>query len=57
MTREGKLAVARQLATPPMRLFARWIEHALDVAVQCPHDPDAREHRWPVVFCNDLAAP
>ncbi len=53
MTREGKLAVARQLATPPMRLFARWIEHALDVAVQCPHDPDAREHRWPVVFCND----
>jgi hypothetical protein len=25
-----------------MRILARWIEHPLDVAVQYPHDADAR---------------
>jgi hypothetical protein len=25
-----------------MRLFAIGVKHALDVAVQCPHDADAR---------------
>jgi hypothetical protein len=29
------------------------IELANMVAVQCPHDADAREHRWPVAFCNE----
>jgi hypothetical protein len=29
-----------------MRLAVE-IEHALDVAIQCPHDADPREHRWP----------
>jgi hypothetical protein len=28
-----------------MILFARRIEHAFDVTVQCPHDADARHHR------------
>jgi hypothetical protein len=28
--------------------FAR--EHTLNVSVQCPHDPDAREHRWAAQF-------
>jgi hypothetical protein len=28
-----------------MRILARWIEHPLDAAVQCPHDADPREHR------------
>ncbi len=32
-----------------MRVFAREIEHPFDVAVQCPHDADAREHRRPAV--------
>ena len=28
------------------------VEHALDVAVQRPHDTDARKHRRPVLFCD-----
>jgi hypothetical protein len=28
-------------------ILARWIERAFGVAVQCPHDADAREHRRP----------
>ena len=31
-----------------MRVFARRIEHPLDVAVQCPHDADAHHHGRPV---------
>jgi hypothetical protein len=31
-----------------MRVFARCIEHPLDVAVQCPHDADAHHHSRPV---------
>jgi hypothetical protein len=30
-----------------MLVFARAIEHPLNVTVQSPHDADAREHRWP----------
>ena len=36
--------VARKLAAAPMMLFAVQVEHALDVTVQRPHDPDARKH-------------
>jgi hypothetical protein len=35
-----------------MKVFARRIEHPLDVTVQGPHDTDAREHRRPVMCCN-----
>jgi hypothetical protein len=31
-----------------MCVFARRIEHPLDVAVQCPHDSDAHHHGRPV---------
>jgi hypothetical protein len=33
-----------------MFVFARRIEHALDVAVQRSHDADAREHRRSVLL-------
>jgi hypothetical protein len=36
-----------------MLLFARRVEHAFDVAVQCSHDADAREHRRTVMFRNE----
>jgi hypothetical protein len=35
-----------------MLLFARRVEHALDVTVYCPHHANPREHRWPVLFRN-----
>jgi len=41
-------SVSRQLALSPMRIFAGWIERALDVPVQRSHDPDAREHCRPL---------
>jgi hypothetical protein len=31
-----------------MRVFPRWIEHALDVAVQRPHEADAHHHGRPI---------
>jgi hypothetical protein len=31
-----------------MMLFASWIKHPFDVAVQCLHDANPREHRRPV---------
>src|SRR5258708_8878719 len=37
--------MAGQLAASPMMIFAVWIENALDVPVQCPHDADARQHQ------------
>ena len=46
-SREGKLAVARELALPPVRTFAFRIEFNGLVPVQRPHDADAREHRRP----------
>jgi hypothetical protein len=33
-----------------MRVFARRVEHPLDVTVYRSHDADARKHRWPVMF-------
>jgi hypothetical protein len=33
------------------------IERSLDVAVQRPHNADARKHRWPVTFCNQQQRP
>jgi hypothetical protein len=33
-----------------MRLFARWIERALDVAVQCLRHANPREHRRAIGF-------
>jgi hypothetical protein len=35
-----------------MLVFARWVEHAFDVTVQCTHHAYAREHRWSVMLCN-----
>jgi hypothetical protein len=40
-----------------MRLFARRVEHPLDVTVQRSDDADAREHRWAVMFCNQQKRP
>ena len=37
----------RRIVIPSSPLFSRWIEHALDVAVQCPHDADPRKHLGP----------
>jgi hypothetical protein len=39
------LLVPLQLSLSPMMLFAGRFEHALDVAVQCLHDADPRQHR------------
>jgi hypothetical protein len=44
------LAVARQLPLAPMRILAVGIEHALNVAVQCPHDTNPRKHRRTAVL-------
>ena len=35
-----------------MLVFARRVKHALDVPVDRFHDADAREQRWPVLFCD-----
>ncbi len=40
-------SVPRQLPLSPMMFLARGIKLPNVVAVQCPHDADAREHRWP----------
>jgi hypothetical protein len=37
--------IPRQLRASPMLVLARRIEHPLDMAIQRPHDADAREHR------------
>jgi hypothetical protein len=34
-------------------VFARRVEHPLDVAVYRSHDADASEHRWPVMFGDE----
>ena len=49
-------SISRQLPRSPMLLFARRVKHALDVAVQRPHDADAREHRWPCSATNNGAS-
>src|SRR5258708_7574287 len=41
--------IALQLGLSPMVVFATWIEYALDLSVQCLHDPHARHHRRPPV--------
>src|SRR5258706_9935963 len=38
-------SIPRQLPAAPVVIFPIWIEHALNVPVQCPHDTDARKHR------------
>jgi hypothetical protein len=35
-----------------MRIFARRVEHAFDITVQCPHDTDARKHRRAAQLCD-----
>ena len=35
-----------------MLVFARRVKQALDVPVDRFHDADAREQRWPVLFCD-----
>jgi hypothetical protein len=37
-------------APAPMRVLAIGIELTHGGTVQCPHDADAREHRWAVMF-------
>jgi hypothetical protein len=44
-TAQSGLFIPLQLPLAPMGVFAIGIEHALDVAVQCPHDADSRQHR------------
>ncbi len=39
-------SIPRQLPAAPAVLFAIGIKHALNMAVQCPHDADARKHGW-----------
>jgi len=46
IARKKKLAVAGQLAASPMRLFARWIEHALDETV-CQHRARTTQNATP----------
>jgi hypothetical protein len=43
----GSAFVPLQLPPSPMLVFARWIEHARDVAVRCPRDANPRKHRRP----------
>jgi hypothetical protein len=38
----GSLLIPRQLPPSPVMILARWVEGPLDVAVQRPHDADAR---------------
>jgi hypothetical protein len=45
--------IARQLAAPPMMIFARRIRHPFDVTVQRAHDADARHHRRAAVAFGD----
>jgi hypothetical protein len=35
-----------------MMILTRQVESALDVSIERPHDGDAREHRRPVMFCD-----
>jgi hypothetical protein len=35
-----------------MLVFPGWVEHALGVTVQRSHHTYPREHRWPVMFCD-----
>jgi hypothetical protein len=44
--------VSSSIPLPPTLVFAGRIKHALDVPVDRSHDADAREHRWPVMFCD-----
>jgi hypothetical protein len=39
-----------ELSLAPVVILARRVEGANVAAVQCPHDADAREHRWAVQF-------
>jgi hypothetical protein len=35
-----------------MLVFGGRVKHGLEVPVDRPHDADAREQRWPVLFCD-----
>ena len=35
-----------------MMILTRGIKLANVAPVQCPHDPDPRKHRWPVMLSN-----
>ena len=35
-----------------MGVFPVWIKHALNMAVQGPHDTDTREHYWAAKRCH-----
>jgi hypothetical protein len=49
-TRTRRSEIACQLASSPMRVFARQVEYALGVPVKRSHNPNPRKHRWPVLF-------
>jgi hypothetical protein len=44
--------ISRQFPRSPMLVFEGRVKHGLDVPVDRPHDADAREQRWPVLFCD-----
>jgi len=37
--------ISLQLSLAPMRVFTIGVEHALDAAIECPHDANASKHR------------
>jgi len=54
--RKGTIPWERLFPRPnfiPKDVFAREIEHPLNVTIQCSHHSDARKHRWPVMFSNE----
>jgi hypothetical protein len=44
---EYRSSISRQLPATPMSILARSIKLPNVAPVQCPHDADASEHRWP----------
>jgi hypothetical protein len=36
-----------------MGILARGVRRQLNVSIQCPHDADAREQLWPVMFGDE----
>jgi hypothetical protein len=44
--------VSLQLALAPVMAFLMGIKRHYDVSIQCSHDANARQQRWPVVLGN-----
>jgi len=50
--RRALYLIARQLATSPMRVFARWIEYSLNILVDRLEDAHFREHHPTAIFAG-----